>query len=181
MSEFDFEVVGSCQGLLCISDYPFSDSLYVYNPFTKDYKELPISIEFEVQNLVFGFGFHPVTKEYKVIKIINYNVEVFSVGSNRWRSIGEVVYHFDPISQGIMLNGKMHWVTRSGNYYGPVMWQALLRKEDMRDLVELKNSFKQRSSRLDSNGTQGSAEPNRRLCALVHLTLGGFFFILKFL
>ncbi|WMV59811.1 hypothetical protein MTR67_053196 [Solanum verrucosum] len=137
----EFKVVGSCQGLLCICDSLFSDALYVYNPFTRDYKQLPRSIEFEVQKLVFGFGFHPVTKEYKVIKIINYanmyynepgsyrrfrvpffgksDVQVLSLGTNnRWRSVGEVVYRFDRSSQGILLNGKMHWLTRFGKYNG---------------------------------------------------------------
>ncbi|KAJ8527868.1 hypothetical protein K7X08_015319 [Anisodus acutangulus] len=136
----EFKVVGSCQGLLCICDSLFNDALYVYNPFTRDYKQLPRSVEFEVQKLVFGFGFHPVTKEYKVIKIINYanmyynergrhhrfrvpyfgksDVQVLSLGNNRWRSVGEVVYRFDPSTQGIILNGKMHWLTRFGKYNG---------------------------------------------------------------
>ncbi|XP_059289165.1 F-box protein At3g07870-like [Lycium ferocissimum] len=136
----EFKVVGSCNGLLCICDSLFNDALYVYNPFTRDYKELPRSIEFEVQKLVFGFGFNHVTKEYKVIKIINYanmyyndpvryrrfrvprfgksDVQVLSLGNNRWKSIGEVIYRFDPSSQGIMLNGKMHWLTRFGKYNG---------------------------------------------------------------
>ncbi|CAN4094233.1 unnamed protein product [Withania somnifera] len=137
----EFKVVGSCQGLLCIHDSLFSDALYVYNPFTRDYKQLPRSVEYEVQKLVFGFGFSDVTKEYKVIKIINYSnvyynepgiyrrfrvpfvgksdVQVISLGtSTRWRSVGEVVYRFVPNSQGIMLNGKMHWLTRFGKCRG---------------------------------------------------------------
>ncbi|MCD7462801.1 hypothetical protein HAX54_049383 [Datura stramonium] len=141
----EFKVVGSCQGLLCICDALFNNALGVYNPFTRDYKQLPRSVEFEVQKLVFGFGFSHVTKEYKVIKIINYanmyyndpgrycrfrvpffgksDVQVLSLGgtsssSNRWRSVGEVVYRFDPSSQGILLNGKMHWLTRFGKYHG---------------------------------------------------------------
>ncbi|XP_009613444.1 F-box protein At3g07870-like isoform X1 [Nicotiana tomentosiformis] len=136
----EFKVVDSCNGLLCICTSAYSDSLYVYNPFTRDYKELPETVEFGVQKMIFGFGFHPVTKEYKVIKIINCanmyfndhwryrrfrvpytgksDIQVLSLGSNRWRSIGEVDYRIDPSSQGIMLNGKMHWFTRFGMYYG---------------------------------------------------------------
>ncbi|XP_060210708.1 F-box protein At3g07870-like [Lycium barbarum] len=139
----EFKVVGSCNGLLCICDSLFSDALYVYNPFTRDYKQLPRSVEFEVQKLILGFGFHPVTKEYKVIKIITYanmynhasasgryrrsrvpcfgksDVQVLSLGtSNRWRSVGENVYRFDPNSQGFVLNGKIHWLTRFSKYYG---------------------------------------------------------------
>ncbi|XP_016442905.1 F-box protein At3g07870-like [Nicotiana tabacum] len=136
----EFKVVGSCHGLLCICHSLFSNELYVCNPFTRNYKEMPKSVEFEVQKVVLGFGFHPITKEYKVIKIINYvnmynlvswryrryrppyfgksDVQVFSLGSNRWRSVGEVVYRFDPSSQGVMLNGKMHWLTQFGKYNG---------------------------------------------------------------
>ncbi|CAN4096287.1 unnamed protein product [Withania somnifera] len=128
----EFKIVGSCQGLLCVCDSLFSDALYVYNPFTRDYKQLPRSVEFEVQKLIFGFGFTDVTKEYKVIKIINYanifrvpflgksDVQVLSLGtSNRWRSVGEVVYRFSPNPQEIMLNGKMHWLARFGKYPKP--------------------------------------------------------------
>ncbi|XP_060210914.1 F-box protein At3g07870-like [Lycium barbarum] len=118
-----FEVIGSCHGLLCIWDCLISDSLYVYNPFTRDYKELPISVEPHVQELVFWFGFHPITKEYKLIKIKNYPIcisdaEVLTFGGNRWRSIGKVGYRIDSSAKAIMLNGKMHWLTLFGMYYG---------------------------------------------------------------
>ncbi|XP_060210927.1 F-box protein At3g07870-like [Lycium barbarum] len=99
-----FDMVGSCHGLLCIRDCLLSDSLYVYNPFTRDYKELP---KIQEKSLVYGFGFSPTTNEYKVIKIIHYNpldhrksdVQVLSLGSNKWRSVGEVVYKFDSFFQ----------------------------------------------------------------------------------
>ncbi|CAN4094232.1 unnamed protein product [Withania somnifera] len=152
----EFRIVGLCQGLLCVHDSLFSDALYVYNPFTRDYKQLPRSVEYEVQKLVFGFGFSDVTKEYKVIKIITYanmylndpgryrrfrvpffpksDVQVLSLGtSNRWRSIGDVVYRFAPNSQGIMLNGKMHWLTRFGKYHG--RYDRLIVSFDLADEV----------------------------------------------
>ncbi|OIT02203.1 PREDICTED: F-box protein At3g07870-like [Nicotiana attenuata] len=76
--------------------------------------------------IAFEFGFSPVTKEYKVIKITyeygprsyfgTSEVQVFSLSGNSWRSIGEAAYQID--SQGIMLNGKMHWLTRFGMYNG---------------------------------------------------------------
>ncbi|XP_019248569.1 PREDICTED: F-box protein At3g07870-like [Nicotiana attenuata] len=65
------KLYGSCHGLLCICDCLLSDALYVYNPFTGDYKQLPCHISV-FEELVLGFGFHPITKEYKVIKVINY-------------------------------------------------------------------------------------------------------------
>jgi hypothetical protein len=63
MSEFD--VVGSCNGLLCLSDALYNDALYIYNPFSRKYQELPKSMQYLHQELVFGFGFHPTTMEYK--------------------------------------------------------------------------------------------------------------------
>ncbi|XP_059277792.1 F-box protein At3g07870-like [Lycium ferocissimum] len=62
------------------------------------YKKLPVSVKPQVHELVFGFGLHPITKEYKMEKC--------------WR------YRFDSRSQEVMLNGKMHWLTRFGKYYG---------------------------------------------------------------
>ncbi|OIT02204.1 PREDICTED: F-box protein At3g07870-like [Nicotiana attenuata] len=125
-------VIGSCHGLLCTFDCLFGDALYVYNPFTGDYKQLPCDIRPFEEEFVLGFGFHPITKEYKVIKIIYYDnlfhvdgrsfnvskVEVFTLGGNSWRRIEKVDYLIESKYQGIMLNGKMHWLTRFGKYYG---------------------------------------------------------------
>ncbi|XP_059289167.1 F-box protein At3g07870-like [Lycium ferocissimum] len=122
----EFDMVGSCNGLLCVRDTMFSNSLYVYNPFTRAYKELPISLKGHGLGSVSGFDFHPVIKKYKLIKIREpypnpnriSDVEVYTLGSNRWKSFGEVVYRFDPISRGIMLNEKMHWFTECERYNG---------------------------------------------------------------
>ncbi|XP_059289164.1 F-box protein At3g07870-like [Lycium ferocissimum] len=89
-----FQVVGSCQGLLYIYESLRSKGLYVYNPFTGDYKELP---KFREKSLDFGFGFSPAINEYKVIRIIHYG-------------------HWLPRKRDIQ--GKMHWVALFGNYLG---------------------------------------------------------------
>lgn len=46
----EFNVVGSCNGLLCLSDSLHSDAIFIYNPFTRDYKEL-ISLKDSHQKL----------------------------------------------------------------------------------------------------------------------------------
>nr|XP_016490030.1 PREDICTED: F-box protein At3g07870-like [Nicotiana tabacum] len=47
------------------------------------------------------------------------NVQVFTLGGNSWRSNGEAGYQINPFSsQGYVLHGKMHWLTRLGSYYG---------------------------------------------------------------
>ncbi|XP_059662875.1 F-box protein At3g07870 [Cornus florida] len=135
----EFYVVGSCNGLLCLLDSLYKDALHVYNPFTRDYKELPKSVKFQEQEAVFGFGFHPVTGEYKVVKVVYYRhgncgslgarrfrirdysqseVQIYSLGSNSWRSIGKAPYQFERRSSEALVNGRLHWVTRLGRYHG---------------------------------------------------------------
>lgn len=124
----EFDVIGSCHGLLCLSDSLYNDGLSVYNPFTRDYRELPRSIQYPNQEVVFGFGFHPITKEYKVVKIIYYKnghrglrnrfrissseVQVLTLGSSTWRSLGKVSHdlHRWPAQQ-VLVHGRLHWVT----------------------------------------------------------------------
>lgn len=134
MSEFN--VVGSCNGILCLSDSLYKDAVYIYNPFTRDYKELPKTRQYEDQEVVYGFGFHPGTNEYKVVKIVYHwnflntgswhtrriripghsksEILVFSFRSNTWRSIGKVPYQIERrSSQALFTNGRLHWLTRS--------------------------------------------------------------------
>ncbi|THG20583.1 hypothetical protein TEA_028562 [Camellia sinensis var. sinensis] len=123
----EFNVIASCNGLLCLSDSLYSDPIYVYNPFTRENRELPKSRQFDDQEVVFGFGFHPVTNEYKVVKIIHHwngyrrfrfcdhtqsEVQVLSLNTNNWRSIGKVPYPLDPRSAEALVNGRLHWLTQ---------------------------------------------------------------------
>lgn len=132
----EFRVVSSCNGLLCLSNSLFHDGPYVYNPFTGDYKVLPKSTEFQDQEVVLGFGIHPDTNEYRVIRIVYYwnmyeicprmcrrfrrnfprsEVSVFCQGSENWRFIvADIPYRLDQSSGGVLVNGRLHWVSVSG-------------------------------------------------------------------
>ncbi|XP_022771702.1 F-box protein At3g07870-like [Durio zibethinus] len=128
MSEFD--VVGSCNGLLCLSNSLYNDPIFVYNPFTMDYIELPKSRQYTDQEVVFGFGFHPKTKEYKVVKIVYYrnsssrysrarriiyrqsNVQIFTLGSSAWRSLGKASCQFVRRPSEALVSGRLHWVSQ---------------------------------------------------------------------
>ncbi|CAA2979071.1 F-box At3g07870-like [Olea europaea subsp. europaea] len=138
----EFNVIGSCNGLLCLIDSLFSDSIYIYNPFTRDYKLLPKFVEFENQIVIFGFGFHPITKRYKVIKIVYYpsvynleiprhvrrfthmssrrsDVQIYNLGTDKWRSIGQAPYRLEKRSSlGVLVSGKLHWMSHWGKYNG---------------------------------------------------------------
>ncbi|KAJ6680549.1 hypothetical protein OIU79_020119 [Salix purpurea] len=126
----EFEVVGSCNGLLCLSDSLYNDSLFIYNPFTGRYKELPKSFQYPDQEVVFGFGFNARTKEYKVIRIVYYRnrhggyprsrraiyslseVQVLTLGCPEWRSLGKVSYRLVRRASGALVNGRLHWISR---------------------------------------------------------------------
>lgn len=70
----EFNVLVSSNGLLCLSDSSQKDALCVYNPFTRNHLDLPKSTQSQSPNqqVVYGFGFHPTNKEYKVLKIVYY-------------------------------------------------------------------------------------------------------------
>ncbi|KAJ8554491.1 hypothetical protein K7X08_025169 [Anisodus acutangulus] len=127
-----FRVVGSCNGLLCLSGVYDHEAVYIYNPFTRQHIKLPNCNELEVNEVVYGYGFHPATNEYKVIKIGYYShvyyvpwcfhksvkkdyplseVHLFNLKRNTWRNLGELPYklHHSP---GVLVSGRLHWVTR---------------------------------------------------------------------
>ena len=65
----EIEVNNSFNGLLCVSE-TFDYSMFLYNPFTMEYIELPKPTRsFDHEYEIVGFGYHPKTKEYKVVKI----------------------------------------------------------------------------------------------------------------
>ncbi|GLU15696.1 hypothetical protein SLE2022_321660 [Rubroshorea leprosula] len=110
------KLVGSCNGLLClalpiIGGSSLSHSLLIYNPFVGDAVRVPIANRFLNQSEVYGFGFHPRTGEFKVVRIVYYRkitmvadpeliveeanegfatvnesmVQVFTIGTTEWR------------------------------------------------------------------------------------------------
>ncbi|KAJ4827168.1 hypothetical protein Tsubulata_049119 [Turnera subulata] len=120
----EFDIVGSSNGLLCLCDPSGVSAACVCNPFTGEHTQLPKSAFLEqesVEAVVFGFGYHSGTKEYKVVKIISYTdpnsvvrrseVQIFTLGSLTWRSLGHVSYHLIKTSTQVLLNGRLHWVS----------------------------------------------------------------------
>lgn len=129
----EFEVVGSFDGLLCLADAVSNSAPYIYNPFTRDYIELPRTIQYPNQHkyVVFGFGYNPLTEVYKVVKITYYtnttgfkdsrihfwrspqlsDVQIFSTWRPIWRSIGSASHYLDPSPAQTLVNGRLHWAT----------------------------------------------------------------------
>ncbi|KAJ1407471.1 F-box-like domain superfamily [Sesbania bispinosa] len=114
----EYQVVGSCNGLVCISDALYFDPIYVCNIFTGDYIELPKTSNHLEQDVALGFGNVPETKEYKIVRVVNYwsdehsNVQILTIGTKAWRSLGPIHWKLDLIPSKAFLNGALHWVTK---------------------------------------------------------------------
>ncbi|KAI9383248.1 hypothetical protein POPTR_013G053301v4 [Populus trichocarpa] len=113
-----------------------SDSkLFIYNPFTMDVLALPDSAQYPNQQVVVGFGFSSMENDYKVVKIVYYShrgsirpsggnlpqssVEILSLRSLTWRSLGEIPYQiFGKRPSQVLVNGRLNWAI--GLYTGAV-------------------------------------------------------------
>ncbi|KAL6188880.1 hypothetical protein ACLB2K_040271 [Fragaria x ananassa] len=94
------QVVGSCNGLLCMYDRLKCGHLYISNPMIGESLALTIPMEIDCQ-FVCGFGFCPTSEVYKVVVFTSPSegtdhgeVKVLTVGSGVWRI--RVVLRFVP-------------------------------------------------------------------------------------
>lgn len=124
-------LVGSCNGLLCVYSAMLKPSYCIYNFILREWIQLPypspsLVLPYPYGSLS-GFGYCPRTKEYKVIHFIEMPpvsyplpfyedpdgmmVEIHTLGSDSWRKIGRVPRpqreSFDPY-----VNGALHWISK---------------------------------------------------------------------
>ncbi|KAK4259506.1 hypothetical protein QN277_005830 [Acacia crassicarpa] len=90
-----FHIIGTSNGLLCLKiwkSYRFPPSLLVWNPVTRDLREVPES-RTNGYGCNFGFGFSPMVNDYKIVAINSGNdgrvcgVRVYSISRNSWKEI----------------------------------------------------------------------------------------------
>ena len=67
-----FKIVGSCNGLLCLSNYNGSDYAVLWNPSIRRFMTLPVfgsSVTEDCRLLWFdfGFGFNHMSNDYRVV------------------------------------------------------------------------------------------------------------------
>lgn len=89
-------IVGSVNGLVCLNLNNYNGvAIVIWNPATKTFKPVPKSPnvstlgKLTVTNL--GFGYHPVTDDYMIVRVLNvatsrrkYEVEVYKLSTNSW-------------------------------------------------------------------------------------------------
>lgn len=109
-------VVGSCDGLVCL----LVPGIYlIYNPTTREYREVPGS-DFvgEIESFR-GFGYDSQSDDYKIVEgVVGYDiweVAIFSLKSSSWRTI-QVQFqeetHCKVRNPGVYWNGAIHWCPR---------------------------------------------------------------------
>ncbi|PIA55441.1 hypothetical protein AQUCO_00700025v1 [Aquilegia coerulea] len=133
---------GSCNGLLCML---FNlKLLYIWNPSTRECKEVPCLPPNDDYIIEYGFGYNPDIDDYVVVRISSCDprkvlVEVYSLRRNSWRTISTVFevyslhrnsgrtiphripYTFEKGKSGVFVEGSLHWVVhRPGIKYGDV-------------------------------------------------------------
>ncbi|XP_026397185.1 F-box/kelch-repeat protein At3g06240-like [Papaver somniferum] len=121
--EYVPEILGSCNGLVCIESS--SESIFIWNPATREYKTLPKALigypsadmKGADYRFLYGFGFDCKNDDYKVLRMVDVEVakvseaRVYSLRSNSWKILGFVPYDLSfSKTNGILLNGVLHWV-----------------------------------------------------------------------
>ncbi|XP_065869982.1 F-box/kelch-repeat protein At3g23880-like isoform X2 [Euphorbia lathyris] len=122
-----FEIIGSCNGLVCLSDSHRinSHTIILWNPAIRKSLILPspsITLN-QIYMFVLGFGFDFKSSDYKVVRVvyrmrrnqieIKPQVEVHALGINSWRRIritSPPRYVISELSLQVFLNGAVHWI-----------------------------------------------------------------------
>ena len=71
------KILGSCNGILCFSDYFMSacNDIYLLNPSIRKFKRLPDTCLTHLSNVALGFGYDSLNNDYKVVRISLTRVE----------------------------------------------------------------------------------------------------------
>ncbi|KAF4361168.1 hypothetical protein G4B88_027708 [Cannabis sativa] len=133
--KMELAFVGCHYGLVCLLDANHN-SIYLWNPATKKYKKLPPSPyaspnkDFYKINGLYGFGYEPLTNDFKVVGIRATNfgnlfrksedVLVYSLRSNSWKTLVmpdlfsthvDTNYVFGSYNMvSVVINASIHWL-----------------------------------------------------------------------
>ncbi|GFS45615.1 hypothetical protein Acr_00g0097050 [Actinidia rufa] len=119
------DVVGSCNGLICLSDYQFRYNLgiYLWNPCIRKVVAIQspnVTLRSHGSFMhALGFGFDSVSNDFKVVRIVHLasvevppEVEVYTMKSGCWKNISDKAlrYMVDVHSRQAFVNGAAHWL-----------------------------------------------------------------------
>ncbi|KAM7473316.1 hypothetical protein LguiB_020559 [Lonicera macranthoides] len=130
----EYRIVGSCNGLICLSDEKIWGDAYttvLWNPAIRRKLTLPppnIIVRNPGSLHVLGFGFDCKANDYKIVQLSYKNpasihslpssVEVFSVNTGAWRGIcipAPLCHIAGDLWRQRFVNGAAHWVAYTRN------------------------------------------------------------------
>ncbi|PQM40525.1 F-box/kelch-repeat protein [Prunus yedoensis var. nudiflora] len=121
MKQYDdnkYNLVNSCNGLLCLSDFFMNRPAAVCNPITGEFINLPHGPKHaKAMTLIgSGLGFSPRTNLYKVVRILkeqtpdrNKVAEIHTLGTGSWKSVGTAPCSDSELSFPTCVKGMLYW------------------------------------------------------------------------
>ncbi|XP_026416032.1 F-box/kelch-repeat protein At3g06240-like [Papaver somniferum] len=120
-------IVGSSNGLILLlaSD---SEKLFLWNPSTREYKEIIRAPAPEESLLSYGFDYDAKTDNYKLVGIAtgqsdddgeldNFS-EVYLYIAGSWSRRQNIPYVYSDVTGGVLLNGVLHWLGEAVHWSG---------------------------------------------------------------
>ncbi|KAL5704184.1 galacturonan 1,4-alpha-galacturonidase [Ranunculus cassubicifolius] len=126
-------IIGCCNGLLCLSAISIhpgyiipTNPIYILNPITRDFHQLPEFMNLQCHKVFAGFGFDLKRQEYKVVLVGFYKgndgrltteVWVYVLGSCSWRrgrgirDVPNALFEAFQVNSSAFINGALHWIT----------------------------------------------------------------------
>ncbi|GLT37105.1 hypothetical protein SLA2020_114410 [Shorea laevis] len=118
----EFSHMNSCNGLLCLVGLEKDNSVYVCNPILGEYITLASPSNGRHRGSFGGLGYSAVTDQYKVLQTFYplnesdhryVEVEICTIGTGTWRSIGVGPKDLVTLPFNSFLNGTLHWANCS--------------------------------------------------------------------
>ncbi|KAL4599514.1 hypothetical protein ACB092_11G132800 [Castanea dentata] len=119
--DFDFEcaqIVGSCNGLLCLA--ASDNAIYLWNPSIKKFKRLPDTCLRSKMPAILGFAYHSENDDYKVVRISHLSrdlptIEVYTLSSDSWKKVGILstkanFCYRNSLLPTPLVSGALHWM-----------------------------------------------------------------------
>ncbi|KAL3515943.1 hypothetical protein ACH5RR_022845 [Cinchona calisaya] len=155
-------IVGSCNGLVCFTDYvdaAYGGDVYLFNPLINKLRmlrsEYSCYCDWMEKNFsvypVLGFGFCESQNDFRVVRILysahhvekklRPRVEVYSLKSGKWRSVKAKIDHLMFRGCNAFVDGCLYWVAcvRARERVSWVMWFDL--KDEVFREVEMPEGY----------------------------------------
>lgn len=112
----NFEIVNTCNGLICIRHFHSPNDISILNPLVGEYITLPLTKKKHKSYVFSWFGHSPKTDEYKVIQFVQQpsklEAEIHTLGKGTWTSIhgGALSPPIDMRCHNAFVGGCLHWI-----------------------------------------------------------------------